>query len=67
MRRPSAATYAWLRCNANGRLCTAIAGATSDSYTVAAADAGHALIGVVTASAGAAKQVVLTTAATIPA
>jgi hypothetical protein len=64
---PSGATYAWLRCNANGRLCAAIAGATTDSYTVTAADAGHTLVAVVTASAGAAKQVVLTTAAAIPA
>ena len=49
-------TYAWQRCNANGRLCTPISGATSASYAVTAADTGHALIAVVTAAAGSASQ-----------
>jgi hypothetical protein len=64
---PSALTYAWLRCNANGRACTPIAGAAGDSYTVAADDAGHALIAAVTAAAAGTKQVVLTTTASVPA
>jgi hypothetical protein len=64
---PSAATYAWLRCNANGRLCVAIAGATTDAYTVTAADAGHALVAVVTATAGTSHQAAWTTTAPIPA
>jgi hypothetical protein len=46
-------TFQWERCNANGRICTAIAGATTASYTPVAADAGHALLVVVSAKAGA--------------
>lgn len=56
---PSATTYAWLRCNANGRLCTAIAGATTDTYTFTAADLGGTVVAAVTATAGTAKQTVL--------
>lgn len=47
----SAFTYAWLRCNANGRVCSPIGGATAASYVPVADDAGHALVAVVTASA----------------
>jgi hypothetical protein len=43
----------WERCNPNGRICTAVAGATSASYTPVAADAGHALLAIVSAAAGA--------------
>ncbi len=50
--KPASTTYAWQRCNANGRICVAIAGATSASYVVTAADVGHALVAVVTAHAG---------------
>jgi hypothetical protein len=64
---PTSLAYAWLRCNANGRVCIAIAGATSAGYVVTRDDAGHALVGEVTAAAAGAKQVVLTTAASIPA
>lgn len=63
---PGSATYAWLRCNANGRVCTPIANATADVYTVVADDAGHALVALVTASAGTARAAVLTTALAIP-
>jgi fibronectin-binding autotransporter adhesin len=63
---PSGATYAWLRCNANGRLCTAIANAAADTYVVTADDAGHALVALVTATAGTAKAAVLTTSLAIP-
>jgi len=49
-------TYAWQRCNGNGRVCAPIAAATGQSYTVTAADSGHALLAVVTAVAGPASQ-----------
>jgi hypothetical protein len=55
----SATTYAWLRCNENGRLCTAIAGAANDTYTLAAADLGHTILAAVTGTAGTAKQTLL--------
>jgi hypothetical protein len=64
---PATLAYAWLRCNANGRVCMAIAGATTAGYVVTRDDAGHALVGEVTAAAAGAKQVVLTTAASIAA
>jgi hypothetical protein len=64
---PTSLAYAWLRCNANGRVCAPIAGATSAGYVVTRDDAGHALVGEVTAAAAGARQVVLTTAASIPA
>jgi hypothetical protein len=51
----SSVTYAWLRCNANGRACVAIAGATAGTYTLAAADVAHTVIVAVTAP----KQTVL--------
>src|SRR5262249_17789099 len=44
---PTTFAYTWLRCNANGRLCTAIAGATTQSYTLTAADQGHSLVATV--------------------
>ena len=62
-------TYAtsWDRCNAAGAACQVIAGATGASYTPTAADVGHTLVGVITAtnvdgsvpSASPASQVVL--------
>ena len=58
--------YAWLRCNANGRVCVPIAGALSERYAVTRDDAGHALVARVTATTAGVKAVVLTTAATIP-
>ena len=65
--KPVSSTFAWLRCNANGRACSPIPGATSDTYTVAAEDAGHSLVAAVTAAAAGTRQVVLTTAAYVPA
>ena len=62
---PSSFAYAWLRCNVNGRLCTAIAGATADSYTVTADDAGHTLVATVTATAGASNVPVLAVASPV--
>ena len=58
-------TYAWLRCNANGRLCVAIVGATAASYTLTADDSTHTIVATVTATAGTAKQAVLTVASPV--
>ncbi|HTR33189.1 MAG TPA: hypothetical protein VMH47_04885, partial [Gaiellaceae bacterium] len=52
-------TYAWLRCNTNGRACVAIAGQTSGSYTLTAADVDHTIVAAVTGTSGSAKQTVL--------
>jgi len=62
---PASFAYVWLRCNANGRLCTAIAGATADSYTVTADDNGHTLVATVTATAGTSVVPVLTVASPV--
>ncbi len=59
---PSSVTYAWQRCNPNGRLCTAISGATAAAYTVASADVGHAIVALVQASFGTTKQGALSAA-----
>jgi hypothetical protein len=48
-KKPVSFTYAWQRCNPNGRLCVPIAGATAATYAVAPGDAGHALLAVVQA------------------
>jgi hypothetical protein len=53
---PSAASYQWLRCNANGRLCTAIPGATAITYAATADDAGHGLVVLVQATANGVTQ-----------
>ena len=55
-RKPDALTYAWQRCNPNGRLCVPIAGATAATYAVTAADAGHALLAVVQAQSKGVSQ-----------
>jgi hypothetical protein len=62
---PSALGYQWQRCNANGRLCSAIAGATAPTYAVTAEDSGHKLLAVVHATAGAAVQDVLSVATSL--
>lgn len=59
---PQSVGYSWLRCNANGRLCTPIAGATASSYTVVDADTGHALVALVQATFGTTTQGALSTA-----
>ena len=46
---PTSFAYQWKRCNATGGECVAISGATSQAYTVAIADHGHALLVAVTA------------------
>lgn len=43
-------TYAWGRCDANGANCVTIAGATSTTYTLVAADQSHRIRSYVTAS-----------------
>jgi hypothetical protein len=40
---PTGYAYQWLRCGANGTGCSAISGATSATYAIAAADGGHTL------------------------
>ncbi len=42
--------YAWQDCNSSGGACAAIAGASSASYTLSAADVGHTIRAVVTAT-----------------
>jgi hypothetical protein len=42
-------TYAWGRCDTGGNNCAAIGGATSNTYTLVAADAGHTVRAYVTA------------------
>src|SRR5205823_3160660 len=61
---PSAASvsYAWQRCNANGRICTAIAGAAAATYVPVAADVGHALAALVTATVSGKTQAALSVA-----
>jgi Ig domain of plant-specific actin-binding protein len=53
---PSALGYQWLRCNANGRLCGPINGATAATYVPTADDAGHALVVLVQATVNGATQ-----------
>jgi Ig domain of plant-specific actin-binding protein len=43
-------TYVWQRCDSNGNNCAAISGATSQTYVLTAADVGHKLRSVVTAT-----------------
>ena len=62
---PTAFTYAWLRCNANGRLCVPIAGATAASYTLTADDSSHTIVAAVAATVGTAAQAVLTVASSV--
>jgi concanavalin A-like lectin/glucanase superfamily protein len=50
--QPLAFSYQWKRCNAGGGACTSIAGATSTTYLVAAADVDSTLRVTVTASNG---------------
>jgi hypothetical protein len=47
---PTSFTYAWQRCTASGTSCSDIAGATSATYLLSAADVGHRVRAVVTAA-----------------
>jgi hypothetical protein len=59
---PTKVTYTWERCNSNGRVCAAIPNATGNSYKLAAADVGHALVVLVQATFGATTQNTLSAA-----
>ena len=59
------ATTTWLRCNANGRVCVAIQGATGGTYSPTAADAGHRIVAAIQVSAGAATQSALSLASSV--
>jgi hypothetical protein len=61
---PTSVSYAWQRCNANGRVCSAIAGASASTYTVSDQDVGHALVALVQATFGTTAQQALSTAST---
>ena len=50
--KPTAYSYVWQRCNANGRICAPITGATLSTYTVTAADSKHQLLAIVQATSG---------------
>jgi Bacterial Ig-like domain (group 3) len=47
---PTSYTYEWLRCDSTGANCVAIAGATAQTYTLAAADVGARLLVLETAT-----------------
>jgi len=47
---PFAYTYAWSRCDANGKSCNAISGANDNQYAVVQGDVGSTLVFTVTAS-----------------
>ncbi len=55
---PITYSYGWTRCDANGNNCSAIPGATSQSYVLTAADVGSKVSSLVTATnaAGSASQ-----------
>jgi hypothetical protein len=53
---PTAVSFQWERCNANGRLCTVVLGATGAEYAVTEADSGHTLVVVVLAQIGGSAQ-----------
>jgi len=61
--KPASFSFQWVRCGAHGRVCAPIAGANSDEYAVQPADAGHALIAIVQARAGAVSRAVFSVAA----
>jgi uncharacterized protein YukE len=66
--QPISYTYAWQRCDANGNACTAIAGASSQTYTLAASDAGSTFRVLVTAknAAGSGSAISVPTAQAPP-
>ena len=47
---PTSYSYQWRRCDTNGANCSDISGASQSSYTLAAADVGHTIRAVVTAT-----------------
>ena len=64
---PTAFTYAWSQCDANGDSCAAIVGGTSDTYAVTQADAGDTLrIAVTATNADGATEFVSAQTAAVP-
>ena len=61
---PTGYAYQWRDCDSGGGSCAAIAGATSSSYLLAAADVGHTIRVQVTASNGAGSSTPASSAAT---
>lgn len=61
---PSGYSYQWQDCNASGNNCSAIAGATSQKYTATAADVGHTLVVLESATAGGITSAPASSAAT---
>jgi hypothetical protein len=57
-------TYQWLRCTSSGGECSEIAGATGQTYVIAAADVGHTLVVTERASNAGGVGVAATSAAT---
>ena len=66
---PITYAYEWQRCDANGAACSAITGATAQTYKLAAADVGHTLRVVVKATnqAGSTSATSVPTAVVAPA
>jgi len=62
---PGTYSYAWLRCNTNGRACAAIAGATGSTYLVTPEDAGHAVAALVSATWRGSRSSALSTTALV--
>jgi hypothetical protein len=60
--RPAATAYTWLRCNPNGRACTAIESATAVGYTPSEDDRGHTIVAAVHATARAGQAAALAVA-----
>ena len=58
--KPLAFTYQWRSCDAAGANCTAITGATGESYVATSTDVGHSLKVVVTAASGTGTATALT-------
>src|SRR5205823_11107327 len=54
---PTSFTYQWQRCDVNGANCSAIAGATANTYTLSSADVSSTIRAAVTAANGAGSSV----------
>jgi hypothetical protein len=61
---PTSFTYRWQRCNAEGNSCTAISGATGQTYVPVAGDVGHMLRVAETASNAGGSSEAMSSAAT---
>jgi hypothetical protein len=63
---PASVSYAWQRCNPNGRICLPIDGANASVYAVTSLDSGHALTTLVTAKSAGGTQAVYSTTVVVP-